>query len=388
MESCQSTPCMLRPELNVSTRTFSLTKGGIGDDRCFIIDFSSLSVIRTRFQNIVWCAARRLHCKSMQLVQAYNHKLDLVCSRHKMHERIYFIYSHVEYLSNKDFAYLMNNWYLELTQYKLHLELNCTKFKSCDIEWSTDWFLVITTVVTCKSAKICLRSGTPRPLQYYLGLPPLSPVWPKVDITQQGYDPHPNHSAPNIATSQGWSHTSPKTLIGLAEGCWWKRGFGLLCCNTWNINPRAREKEMVPNQSHYPPAKSRSPNHTASTGRTNHGQYLFNGAWDVWTHLRPSISTVPPCSLSSVLPRSIVWWSWVYGRYQMCLKDLQRNLWLSSRYWRMDKEDIARGLFYVFTKNVRNWNCYNDHNGRLSKLLAMDGWKDFVIFQWSHIFSL
>jgi hypothetical protein len=46
-------------------------KGGIGDHRCFILDFSSSSVIGTRFQNIVRCAARRLHCKSTRLVQAY-----------------------------------------------------------------------------------------------------------------------------------------------------------------------------------------------------------------------------------------------------------------------------------------------------------------------------
>ncbi len=113
-------------------------KDGIGDHRCFIIDFSLSSVIGTRFQNIVWCAARQLHCKLTQLVQAYNRKLDLVCSRHKMYERIYFIYSHVEYLSDEDFTYLINNWDSELTQYKLHLESNCTKFKSCDIEWSSE----------------------------------------------------------------------------------------------------------------------------------------------------------------------------------------------------------------------------------------------------------
>jgi hypothetical protein len=113
-------------------------KGRIGDHRCFIIDFSSSSVIRMRFQNIVRCAARQLHCKLTRLVQAYNRKLDLVCSRHKMYERIYFIYSHVEYLSNKDFAYLMNNWDSELMLYKLHSESNCTKFKSCDIDWSPE----------------------------------------------------------------------------------------------------------------------------------------------------------------------------------------------------------------------------------------------------------
>jgi hypothetical protein len=55
-------------------------KGGIGDHRCFIIDFSLLSVIGMRFQNNVQCTARRPHCKLMQLVQAYNCKLDLVCS--------------------------------------------------------------------------------------------------------------------------------------------------------------------------------------------------------------------------------------------------------------------------------------------------------------------
>jgi hypothetical protein len=80
-----------------------------------------------------------------------------------------------------------------------------------------DRFLVVTTVVTCKSAKICLRSGIPRPLQYDSRLPPLSPVQPKVNITQQGYDPHPNHSAPIIATSQGCSHTLPKTLLDLQK---------------------------------------------------------------------------------------------------------------------------------------------------------------------------
>jgi hypothetical protein len=38
--------------------------GGVGDHRCFIIDFSSESVIGTDFANIVRCAARELHCMS------------------------------------------------------------------------------------------------------------------------------------------------------------------------------------------------------------------------------------------------------------------------------------------------------------------------------------
>ncbi len=66
-------------------------KGGIGDHRCFIIDFNSSSVIRTRFQNIIQCTSRWLHCKLTWLVQTYNRKLDLLCNQHKMYERIYFI---------------------------------------------------------------------------------------------------------------------------------------------------------------------------------------------------------------------------------------------------------------------------------------------------------
>jgi hypothetical protein len=90
--------------------------------------------------------------------------MDLVCSRHKMYERIYFIYSHVEYLSDKDFAYLMNNWDSELTQYKLHSESNCTKFKSCDIEWSPEigfwlsqWWLL------ARVQRFVLGQGPPDP---------------------------------------------------------------------------------------------------------------------------------------------------------------------------------------------------------------------------------
>jgi hypothetical protein len=32
----------------------------------------------------------------------------------------------------------MNNWDKELVQFKLHLEVNCTKFKTCYIEWSPE----------------------------------------------------------------------------------------------------------------------------------------------------------------------------------------------------------------------------------------------------------
>ena len=113
-------------------------KGGVGDHRCFIVDFSLTSVIGSKFPNIVQCVAQRLHCKSTWLVQTYNQELDHLCTKHKMYERIYFIYSHIEHLSEDDFSYLMNKWDTELIQFKLHSEKECTKYKSNQIEWSPE----------------------------------------------------------------------------------------------------------------------------------------------------------------------------------------------------------------------------------------------------------
>jgi hypothetical protein len=36
-------------------------KGGVGDHRCFIVDFTSSSIIGTKFPNIVQCSAQKLH---------------------------------------------------------------------------------------------------------------------------------------------------------------------------------------------------------------------------------------------------------------------------------------------------------------------------------------
>ncbi len=66
-------------------------RGGIGNHRCFILDFTSSSVIGSKFPNIVRCSARKLHCKSTRLVNAYNSELNSLCNRHKMYQRIYFI---------------------------------------------------------------------------------------------------------------------------------------------------------------------------------------------------------------------------------------------------------------------------------------------------------
>jgi hypothetical protein len=113
-------------------------KGGVGDHWHFILDFMASSVIGSKFTNIVSCSARKLHCKSKWLVQSYNAELDMLCNRHKMYQRIYFIYFNIYSFSDEEFLYLMNKWDKELVQFKLHLEVNCTKFKTCHIEWSPE----------------------------------------------------------------------------------------------------------------------------------------------------------------------------------------------------------------------------------------------------------
>jgi hypothetical protein len=62
----------------------------------------------------------------------------MLCNQHKMYQKIYFIYSHINCFSDDNFFYLMNNWDRELVQFKPHLEVECTKFKTCHIEWSPE----------------------------------------------------------------------------------------------------------------------------------------------------------------------------------------------------------------------------------------------------------
>jgi hypothetical protein len=118
------------------------------------------------------------------LVNAYNAELDSLCNHHKMYQRIYFIYSNIDSFSNADFMNMMNNWDRELVRFKLHSEINSTKFKSCQIEWSPEagfwlarrWLLVrVKTYVTglgtpdpCNLIHDCLRSHLfdPRTVSY------------------------------------------------------------------------------------------------------------------------------------------------------------------------------------------------------------------------------
>ncbi len=109
---------------------------GVGDHRCFIIDFSSDSVIGSDFPNIVRVAARKLHCTSTWMVRLYNAELTAKSEEHNMFHRMDEILRLTDYLETQDFIMLMNSLDTELMEFMLHSENEVSKFMMGHIEWS------------------------------------------------------------------------------------------------------------------------------------------------------------------------------------------------------------------------------------------------------------
>jgi hypothetical protein len=117
--------------------------GGVGDHRCFIINFSSESVIGTDFANIVQCAARKLHCTSKRMIKLYIAELTSKCDEHNMFQCMDEILCLTDYLSKDDFTYLVNTWDTEFMEFMLHSENEVSKFMMGHVEWSSTigiWF--------------------------------------------------------------------------------------------------------------------------------------------------------------------------------------------------------------------------------------------------------
>ncbi len=110
--------------------------GGVGDNRCFIIDFSSKSVIGTDFPNIVRAASRKLHCSSKRMIRLYNAELTAKCDEHNMFGRMDEILPLTDYLETDDFEIIINALDTEFMQLMLHFENEVSKFMMGHIEWS------------------------------------------------------------------------------------------------------------------------------------------------------------------------------------------------------------------------------------------------------------
>jgi hypothetical protein len=81
----------------------------------------------------------------------------MLCNRHKMYQRIYFIYSNIVSFSDEEFLYLMNNWDKELVQFTLGGEL-CKIQDVLHQVKPRGGFLVITALAT--SARLGIHHGT------------------------------------------------------------------------------------------------------------------------------------------------------------------------------------------------------------------------------------
>ena len=110
--------------------------GGVGDHRCFILDFTSASVLGDSFPNVVPPSARNLHCDSVRIRSNYCEVLNQLCDRHQMFAKLNSISRVVDDISAAEFQLRMNRWDDELTDYMLAAEKRCRKYKQTHLEYS------------------------------------------------------------------------------------------------------------------------------------------------------------------------------------------------------------------------------------------------------------
>ena len=111
---------------------------GVGDHRCFIMDFCSVSVLGSVFPRIVPPAARKLHCDSERIRRNYCAVLNQLCDRHQMFKKLNELNRLSDVLPVAEFQTLMNRWDNELTEYMKASENRCHKFKMGHIDYSPE----------------------------------------------------------------------------------------------------------------------------------------------------------------------------------------------------------------------------------------------------------
>ena len=102
--------------------------GGVGDHRCFVIDFCTKSMLGSVFPRVCPPAARKLHCDCERIRQNYCDVLNELTDRHQMFQKLNEITSLADAMSSSEFLLLMNKWDDELRDYMLAAEDQCHRY--------------------------------------------------------------------------------------------------------------------------------------------------------------------------------------------------------------------------------------------------------------------
>ena len=137
------------PGASAVNATILQQHAGVGDHKCFIVDFTSESILGSVFPRIIRSSGRKLHCDCERLVDNYNDVLNTLADRHRLFEKLNALHLLADTVSKNEFMLLMNRWDDELTDYMKAAENRCHKFKqnifdySPEISkwWSRRWLL-------------------------------------------------------------------------------------------------------------------------------------------------------------------------------------------------------------------------------------------------------
>ena len=112
--------------------------GGIGDHRCFILDFVSKSVMGNIFPRVLPPSARKLHCDSERIRDNYNAVLNKLMDRHQMFKKMNELTRLADYMSVEVFQVKLNRWDDEMTDYMRAAEKQCRQYFANPLEWSPE----------------------------------------------------------------------------------------------------------------------------------------------------------------------------------------------------------------------------------------------------------
>ena len=109
---------------------------GVGDHRCFVLDFTSKSVLGTSFPRVLPHSGRKLNCYCERIRDTYNMVLDELADRHEMYRKLDDLTQLADLISPTEFQIKINKWDDELTDYMQDVEDKCHKFKQNHVDWS------------------------------------------------------------------------------------------------------------------------------------------------------------------------------------------------------------------------------------------------------------